>query len=245
MLLDLLHRPDGLQPFYQPIFHVDGASSRRHAIECLMRGPRGTTIEPAPILFEYVRQTGAEARVDRLCVSRALGVLSRSRGLLDDGTMVCLNVHGVTLALDDGFVDFLCAEAQRNGFACWQLTVEILEFRSFAGNGRMRTAIDAMHAAGMRIAVDDLGNAESNLRMLLECHADYFKLDQHFIRGIDTDPFRRALVEAVAAMAPRFGAWVVAEGVETAAELETVQRLGVALAQGYHLAAPRAMEAEG
>jgi EAL domain-containing protein (putative c-di-GMP-specific phosphodiesterase class I) len=243
MLLDLLHRPAGLRPFYQPIFDIRAEHPQLHAVECLTRGPQGTTIESAPILFEYVRQLGAEARVDRLCVARALEAIGRTRGVVDGSTSVCLNVHGVTLAQDQDFVPFVAELACRQGFAPWQLTIEILEFRNFAGDARMAAAIDTLHEKGMRIAIDDLGQAESNLRMLLECHADYFKLDHYFVRGIESDPFRRSIVAALVDLAPRFGAWIVAEGVETPDELATVRRLGVCYAQGYLFAPPRSLEA--
>ena len=91
---------------------------------------------------------------------------------------------------------------------------------------------------GVRIAIDDTGAGYSSLRHVIELTPDFLKLDRELVRDIDKDRNRRALVRAVAAFASEVGTSVIAEGVETAAELEVLRDAEVDLVQGYLLARP-------
>ncbi len=238
VLLERLSRPEGLHVRFQPIVEIDAGLLRPHAVECLARGPAGSTIEAAPILFDYVRNKHAEALVDRLCVTRGIQGFGGGGAEVAGALNLHLNVHCVTLARDRDFVSFLFEIARAGGVASSGLTVELLEYRAFSGSRNLRRAIDAIHEGGARIALDDIGHADSNLRMLLESQADYFKIDGHFIRGVHADIYRRALVQSLVELAPRFGAWVVAEGVESLEDLQAVTALGVTFVQGYLVARP-------
>jgi EAL domain-containing protein (putative c-di-GMP-specific phosphodiesterase class I) len=98
---------------------------------------------------------------------------------------------------------------------------------------------------GIRIAVDDAGAGYAGLRQILEMRPDVVKLDIALVRGIDTDPARRALASAMVAFAFDTGAIVLAEGIETEGELETLRSLGVTLGQGFLLARPAPAPATG
>lgn len=95
-----------------------------------------------------------------------------------------------------------------------------------------------MLALGVRFAVDDMGAGYSGLRQITTVRPSYLKLDRSLISGIETDPDRGALVTALLGYARQTGGHLVAEGVETEAELETLEVLGVDLVQGYLLARP-------
>jgi EAL domain-containing protein (putative c-di-GMP-specific phosphodiesterase class I) len=100
-------------------------------------------------------------------------------------------------------------------------------------------------AQGIRIAVDDAGSGYAGLRQILEMRPDVVKLDIALVRGIDTDPARRALASAMVAFASDTGAIVLAEGIETTGELDTLRSLGVTLGQGFLLARPAPAPAKG
>ena len=95
------------------------------------------------------------------------------------------------------------------------------------------------------IAVDDTGAGYAGLHHLISVRPEIIKLDRTLVAGIDTDRPRRALVEMFGSFANRFDAWVLAEGVETAAELATLRRIGVPLAQGFLLGSSRGRDAAG
>ncbi len=94
---------------------------------------------------------------------------------------------------------------------------------------------------GFSIALDDLGAGHSSLNRLVELRSDVAKLDMKLIRGIDQDPFRLALLKSLVRFGEEVGMVLVAEGIETPAELEAVRRQGVAFGQGYLLGRPRAL----
>ncbi|HZU73491.1 MAG TPA: EAL domain-containing protein [Acidimicrobiales bacterium] len=92
---------------------------------------------------------------------------------------------------------------------------------------------------GVRLSVDDVGSGYSSLRHILQLRPDYIKLDREWVVDIDADPARQSLVVALADFASRTGVELIAEGVETRAELDTLIELGVCLAQGYLVGEPR------
>src|ERR1051325_4047429 len=67
-LLDVILEPDALTVLFQPILEYRAGQWHLHALECLVRGPKGTNLEPANVLFEYARRKHAEGLVDRACV---------------------------------------------------------------------------------------------------------------------------------------------------------------------------------
>ena len=95
-----------------------------------------------------------------------------------------------------------------------------------------------LRARGAQMAVDDMGAGYSGLNQIMAVHPRYLKLDRSLVTGIDTDEQRSALVAALANYAERVGSLLVAEGMETEAELLRLIELGVPLAQGFYLARP-------
>jgi EAL domain-containing protein (putative c-di-GMP-specific phosphodiesterase class I) len=92
----------------------------------------------------------------------------------------------------------------------------------------------------VRLAVDDAGSGYAGLQHLLEIQPDIMKLDIALVRSVDVDPGRRALIASMITFAHKTGCTVLAEGIETQAELDTLRALGVTLGQGYLLGRPAA-----
>jgi len=90
-----------------------------------------------------------------------------------------------------------------------------------------------------QLSVDDTGSGFASLRHVLELAPRFIKLDQAWIRGINGDPSRQALISGLVHFANRTSADLVAEGIEEPAELETVRTLGVSYAQGFLLGRPQ------
>ena len=101
-----------------------------------------------------------------------------------------------------------------------------------------RAALKALRALGARIALDDVGLGHSNFMMILECMPDYLKVDRYLVAGCHHDFHRRAMLASIAQLARPFGARVVAEGVEEAADLAVLKRMGITLIQGYLFGRP-------
>jgi EAL domain-containing protein (putative c-di-GMP-specific phosphodiesterase class I) len=118
------------------------------------------------------------------------------------------------------------------------LILELTENSLLENTAGTHAEISRLLAAGVQFAVDDMGAGYSGLRQITTVRPTYLKLDRSLISGIDTDPDRGALVSAMLGYARQTGGQLVAEGVETEAELETLIQLGVELVQGFYLARP-------
>jgi EAL domain-containing protein (putative c-di-GMP-specific phosphodiesterase class I) len=233
-VLERLTAPGALTPLFQPIFDIREGASSLHALEALMRGPKGTNFEHAGVLFEYVRRRHEEARIDRACFTAALGAAATLPGR----PRISINVHASTLAKDKGFVGFVFETAAATGLDLSRLIVELLEHTPFWDVRTLLLALGELRRGGVEVALDDVGIGQSNYRMMVECRPDYFKLDRYFMVGAGDDPYRQAVIASLAHLARTFGARAVAEGVERESDLRLVRDLGVDLVQGYFLSVP-------
>jgi EAL domain-containing protein (putative c-di-GMP-specific phosphodiesterase class I) len=123
-----------------------------------------------------------------------------------------------------------------------RVVLEITEHEQIGDYDTLIAALEPLRARGLRIAIDDAGAGYSSFRHILLIKPDVIKLDISITRGIDNDASRRALATALISFAAEINASLVAEGVETAAELETLQYLGATLGQGYFFARPGPLE---
>jgi EAL domain-containing protein (putative c-di-GMP-specific phosphodiesterase class I) len=114
-----------------------------------------------------------------------------------------------------------------------RLLLEITEHHPIDDYDELLGALKPLRDRGVRIAIDDAGAGYSSFRHILLIKPDVIKLDISITRAIDQDPSRRALATAMLSFAREIDATLVAEGVETTDEKETLQELGATLGQGY------------
>ena len=233
--LETLLTPGHLRAFLQPVFDLS-ETRKVHLLECLTRGPSGTNMEAAPVLFEYARRKRQESMVDRLCVVNALAAVRRLR----PAYALSINVHASTLERDPDFPEFFSQVLEEQEIAASRITIEIVEHAPAWEGPRLRRCLDVLRELGIKVALDDIGLGQSNYRMILECDPDYFKIDRYLVQGCESDSRRRAILESLLGLATRMGSKVIAEGIETNGDLETLKAIGITLLQGFLLAAPKA-----
>ena len=233
-LLDRILGPHGLSVVFQPIFQRHRTGWRLHALEGLVRGPHGTNMEGADVLFEYVRRKHEETTVDRECISRIL-LAARE---LPGAPRISVNVHASTLGRDGEFLPFMKATLEKTGIPPSRLIIEIVEHSPYWDGEKFVRVLDGLRDIGVHIALDDVGLGQSNYRMILECRPDYFKVDRYLVEGANADFYRRALLRSLTDLAGSFGAYAVAEGVATHDDLGTVVAEGFSLVQGFLLSKP-------
>jgi len=119
-----------------------------------------------------------------------------------------------------------------------RIVVEITEHEPVDDYEEIALALQPLRALGVRIAIDDAGAGYASLRHTLALNPDIVKVDISLTRAIDTDRARRALASALISFADEMDMTIVAEGIETEAELRTLTDLGVRYGQGFHLAEP-------
>jgi EAL domain-containing protein (putative c-di-GMP-specific phosphodiesterase class I) len=122
-----------------------------------------------------------------------------------------------------------------------RLVLELTEHIPVEDYGPVLRAVAALRKRGVRLAVDDTGAGYASLRHILALSPDIIKLDLSLVRDIQHDPARRALAAALIAFATDTNTQLIAEGVETADELDALISLGICWAQGYHLGRPAAL----
>lgn len=228
-LLDQLLTPGAIRIEFQPIVRVHPGHVVLYGVEALARGPRGTSVESADVLFEYARRRGAEANVDMVCIAEAFA----SYPHLPARTLLSINVHGATLAGTPDFARRVLDGAAAYGIAPDLLMFEVLEHRQPWAIETFLSTLDDLRRAAVRIALDDIGSGASNFRMLVECRPDHLKIDRHIVSGCANDRWRQAALQSIATLGRACGAVPVAEGVETEDELETLIEIGIDTVQGW------------
>ncbi|WP_259678133.1 EAL domain-containing protein [Arthrobacter oryzae] len=131
-----------------------------------------------------------------------------------------------------------------SGIALHRIVLEVTERQAVQDYEPLAAALETFRSAGLRIAVDDAGAGFASMRHILQLKPDLIKLDRGIIAGIDTDPGQQALGAAMVGFAAEIGAVLVAEGIETDAELSVVSRLGMGTGQGYLLGRPSVVPEE-
>ena len=221
------------QVFYcfQPIFSA--RSGRVVAYEALMRSDLPTLRSPATIM-KLAREQGALYEIERITFTKALETfdsLCRAGSVSGDAMLFVNSIANTCLTHVDGkYIDSRWHEL------CRRMVVEITEEESIDHEALERKR-NAPGFSGM-FALDDYGSGYSNENTLLELAPRFIKVDIAIIRGIDTSPDKQQILRNVVAYAHSRSMKIVAEGVETAAELRTVTELGADLLQGYFLARP-------
>lgn len=214
---------------FEPIVHL--ASGRRLGYEALARGlPDGEFPSPRE-LFGAAREAGLVFELDCLCRRTAL----REAKALPGGAKLFLNCLPSAIH-DPAFEgERLRRTLQGTGLAPRDVVLEISERESIENFAIFREVCDHYAGLGFGIALDDVGAGYSSLEAITELAPDFIKADLAFVRGIDADPARREVLVALASVARRIGAVVIAEGVETSEQRATLQSLGIPYGQGHLL----------
>lgn len=128
--------------------------------------------------------------------------------------------------------------ARRYNFPLERIIFEVTEQEQVLDLDHLIGILRAYRKQGFRTAIDDFGAGYAGLNLLADFQPDLLKLDMALIRDIDRDSVRQVLVDGVLGICRRLNIQVIAEGVETVAELDTLRGMGVELFQGYLFAKP-------
>ena len=219
-------RPGVLRMNFQPI--VDTARGTVVGYESLARFT-GPPDAPPDRWFALAHAAGVGAELE----ARALSIAFEARPALPPNCFLSVNV-GPEALLSAPVAAVLAGAGDLRG-----VVVEITEQTAVADYDALLSALAPVRAAGALLAVDDAGAGFASLKHITVLRPDFVKVDRDLVAGIDTDETKAAVVEALGMFTSRLDAWLVAEGVETIAELDRLLSLRVPLAQGYRLAPPR------
>lgn len=212
---------------YQPIYRL--TDNHLTNFEALTRFP-GDPVRSPDIWFNEAIEVGLGTALELVAVEEALkGMLA-----LPQQTLLSVNLSADAIFSDEFAALF-------DDFPCDRLIVELTEHQPVSDYDALRDRLARYRSAGLRLAIDDVGAGYASFRHILDLSPDLIKLDTVLTRNIDSDVARRTLATAITMFARKMGCDVVAEGVETAQELETLRAIGATKVQGYLIGRPMAL----
>jgi EAL domain-containing protein (putative c-di-GMP-specific phosphodiesterase class I) len=223
---------------FEPIVEVQTRTV--FGYEALSRGPEGTALHSPSALFDTAARHDLLFQLDCLCRRRAL----EGARDLPGGAKLFLNVRPTTIH-DPSFR----ADALERTLASCRLrpsdvVFEISEQESIDNFAMFREVRDSYAKLGFQIALDDTGSGYSSLEAVMELAPEFIKVDRAFVTRIDEDPARQELLRALQSLAQRLGSRIIAEGLDTLEELETLGRLGIPFGQGWLFGKPHPLRSD-
>jgi EAL domain-containing protein (putative c-di-GMP-specific phosphodiesterase class I) len=231
MLQDILKQRN-LSAVFQPILDLSGEGYI--GFEGLIRGPANSPLHSPVNLFGAAQQFGLSLETEMLSRQIVLEAFAR----LKLPGRLFLNVSPSVLT-HPSFKNGQTLEYMRQlGITPDQVTIEITENQPTDDLTLMRDALLHYRSMGFKIALDDLGEGFSSLRLWSELHPEFVKIDKHFIKDADSDPLKRQFLRSFQQIADSSSCQIIAEGIETEEHFQTLAKMGCNYAQGYLISKP-------
>lgn len=222
---------------YQPI--VDLRSGQVLGLETLGRLVEGSDIIPPGV---FLPSLGSAALETLLFVSLPQGLETlKACSIAHPALFMSFNVSPVVI-LRDGFLERLLRTLSQHGISPRRITLEILESDEFLNLSSALACLRQLRAAGISIALDDVGAGYSSLMRLRDLPVDKIKLDQSFLHKLQHQPNSLHFVAAMQSLAHGLRKPLIVEGVETPEIMDALGVMGVQAAQGYAIARPAPAE---
>ena len=210
------------------------AAGRPRGYEALSRPMPGSGFTDATDLFTAAEAFGRTVELDLASLTTSIAAFAR---LALPGSLT-LNISPRSLESDQFSVHGLVQLLHRHGVDPARVVLELTEREAVEDMDRLIRAVEACRAAGMRVAADDVGAGNAGLRLLSQLRFDIVKIDLSLVQGGAVRATSHEVVRTLKDLADRWGALVIAEGVETVEQLEFVRSLGIRAGQGYLLGVP-------
>jgi diguanylate cyclase (GGDEF)-like protein/PAS domain S-box-containing protein len=221
---------------YQPKINI--STGQMCGVEALLRWEQPGRGMVAPNEFiPLAEERGLIVPIGRWVIGEACRQIAAWRGAGLEPPSVAVNLSACQFA-NDSLVDELLHSLQTHGVDPCDFEVELTESVLMEDPDRANHVLSRLHALGVRISIDDFGTGYSSLSYLKRFPAQTVKVDRSFVSGLPGDGDDAAITRAVIAMAGTLGMRVVAEGVETNAQLDALRAMGCDEAQGYLLGRP-------
>jgi diguanylate cyclase (GGDEF)-like protein len=223
-------RGDGLRMAFQPIFRMSDGFA--FGFEALMRPPLPWT---SPLeLIEAARGAECGIDLDLACCQAAIRTFVRRQlpGRL------FLNLGAAAMAASGATKNRLVQMAIECGLPPSRLVVELTEREPIHDLDLVIDTLRALRNCGLGVALDDYGQGYSGMRLWLELRPDIIKIDQFFVSGLQTSSDKFEALRSIVRLAESLDTELIAEGIETKAELAVLRDLGISLGQGYLLGRP-------
>jgi diguanylate cyclase (GGDEF)-like protein/PAS domain S-box-containing protein len=232
---------DELSLVFQPI--VDLSSYEVRGVEALLRWhhPVRGAVPPAEFI-PIAEQSGLLEPIGEWVLRTACAHAATWPSISGSAPYLSVNVSAAQIS-SRGFVQKVMSALAASGLPASRLLLEVTETMLVDDGGNASDVLAQLRAVGIRIAIDDFGTGYSSLAYLRQLAVDVVKIDQSFVRDVDTNSDHQALTRTMLALADGLSMTAIAEGVETTDELGELRLLGCGFAQGYLFSYPVPAEA--
>jgi diguanylate cyclase (GGDEF)-like protein/PAS domain S-box-containing protein len=225
-----------LRVHYQPI--VELGTGRTIAVEALVRWEhRERGLVPPSEFIPLAEETGLVVPLGRWVLDEAMHALA----VLPEQVQLSVNLSGRQLLHSD-YAEDLSRVLEQSRIQPSRLRLELTESMLIGNGAAAVQALGQLRSTGVRLCIDDFGTGYSSLSYLHELPIDALKIDRSFIGAIGTDERKHKIVQSILLLGRGLGIEVVAEGVETAQQVELLRQLGCEHAQGYFFSRPLPLE---
>ena len=228
LAIDEVIASNSISIYFQPIFNL--FSNKIAGFESLSRFFTKPYKTP-DLWFKEATDVGLGESLEMLAIKNSLAYIAQ----FNDTTYIAINCspsHILSGAL----------EYTLQGADCSRLVLEITEHSPISDYTVMRAALAPLRKKGLRLAIDDVGAGFSSFQHILELEADIIKLDISLTQNINKDNRKFLLAKALCGFAKAIDCTIVAEGIETQAELNALRKLNVDNVQGYFIGRPAPIE---
>jgi EAL domain-containing protein (putative c-di-GMP-specific phosphodiesterase class I) len=229
---------DELYLEYQPIVHLATGAIRGVEALARWRHPVHGLIGPSDFI-PVAEETGLIVPIGARVLEEACRQVATWQASLVGDRRIALSVNVSSRELREAdFVASVLRVVAATGFDPAQLVLEVTETSLIDDLSEARRRLEQLREAGVRVAVDDFGSGYSSLGYLRRLPLDAVKIDRMFVAGLSASVQGRELALAVVRLVDTLDLPTIAEGIETAEELEYVRSLGVDYGQGYCFSHP-------
>jgi diguanylate cyclase (GGDEF)-like protein len=221
-----------LSPVFQPI--VDLRTGHVLGFEGLIRPDPSGPLPDTARLFAAAAASGRTVELDLACIE---AVVNGARAIGPD-RLLTLNLSPRTLEVKDFDPAWLLSGLVRNGISPSRVIIELTEREEVDDLQRLRDNFALLHQYGLRIAADDVGAGNAGLRLLSQVQFDIVKIDLTLVHDGVRRLGSRAVLQSLRDLALSQNARIVAEGVETAEQLQVIRELDIGAGQGFLLGRP-------
>jgi len=224
-----------IEMHYQPILSIEGYV---RGFEALMRWENPVFGKVSPEVFIPIAEdTGEIHQLGRFALNQSTIVLKKWREVYGEDFFMSVNLSVKQLERAN-IADSIIEITKKNGVRCQNIHIEITESCSTENIVGLNEKLSKLKEAGFSISIDDFGTGYSSFRQLRDTNVDFVKIDRSFVKNIDKRLDNNAIVKAIVAMGKSLGVELIAEGVETESEYETMKGLGCDMYQGYLMLKP-------
>ena len=219
---------------------LDFSNGRTLGWEALSRGPEGSSFYRPSSIFNFAEHIGAVYELDQRCREMAI----KNLGFMEEDQLLFINTHQMSLNNNLFFSRIHHGITAGTRSQAGKHRAGISEKQNLNDPCLLRMALTPYTDLGFKVAIDDVGSGHFSLRLLSQIRPDYIKIDSSLVRKVDSDPYKRMMVEILVYLAKKMDSRVIALGLESENEFSSLVSMGVRAGQGFLLSGPEAEKKE-